>query len=426
MKRLVVTGLNHKTTPLELRERFALAPNRLPEALHNLMSSPDIHEGTILSTCNRVEIYTLETWHEGPHSPSLNFFEAYFGVPRLDLVSHLYRHVEEAAVEHLFSVAASLDSMIVGEPQILGQVKEAYTVAQREGAAGPVFHRLFTQALHVGKRVRHETDIGRHAVSVPYAAVELAKKVFDDVTGKCVVVIGRGDMSELALRHLANAGAGQLVVVGRCFGHACKFAKSIPGASARPYDRELRFLDSADIVLASTRAPHWLIDAPAVRELMRRRRNRLLLLIDISVPRVIDQAVNDIDNVYLFNIDHLQHLVAANYSLRLDAAAKARHLISQEVHEFMQWLAGRDLVPTIQAFREHLARLLDEEMKRTLGKLGPLEPQQRSAIEHFGRSLINKICHSPIHCLKNQQDPYSAAVFREALLKLFELEHTEH
>lgn len=424
MKQLVVTGLNHRTAPVGLRERFCVAKHQLADCLRELKRSPHIHECVILSTCNRVELYTLETPPEGQEVPTLEFFSTYFGVGRSDLLPHLYRYTQEQAVEHLFTVAASLDSMVIGEPQILGQVKQAYAAAQQAGATGPIFHRLFTQALHVGKRVRHETEIGRLAVSVPYAALELAKRIFEDVRGRRIVVIGRGEMSEVALRHLEKAGAGSLVVVGRCFGHACQFARKFAHAQARPYDESLHFLNDADIVLASTQAPHYLIRAEAVADLMRRRRNQLLLLIDISVPRVIEESVNEIENVYLFNIDHLQDVVDTNYKLRLEEAEKARSLVAHEVEEFFQWLDTRNLVPTIQAFRQHLEILLKEEIER-IGGRASLDTAQREIIESFGRSLINKISHQPISCLKKQNDPFAAAFVREALSQLFDLKNEQ-
>ncbi|MGC8741821.1 MAG: glutamyl-tRNA reductase [Candidatus Sumerlaeaceae bacterium] len=421
MKQLVVTGLNHRTAPVALRERLCVASQHLADSLRALRGHSAVHECAILSTCNRVELYTLETDETSTEQPAVAYLCHKFGIQAGDLLPHLYRYTAEKAVEHLFAVASSLDSMVVGEPQILGQVKDAYTAAQRAGVTGPIFHKLFSQALHVGKRVRHETEIGRLAVSVPYAALELVKKIFDDVQGRRIVVIGRGEMSELALRHLEKAGAGSVAVVGRCFGHACQFARRFANAEARPYDHALRFLDDADIVLASTQAPHYLVGKKAVHELMRRRRHRLLLFIDISVPRVVEESVNDIENVYLFNIDHLQDVVDSNYRLRLEEARKARDIIKMEMQEFMQWLEARDVVPTIQAFRRYLEDILSEEMRRTLGNGQLLDPAQRQLVENFGKALINKIGHRPITCLKNQSDPYDAAVVREALRQLFHL-----
>lgn len=425
MRQLVVTGLSHRTAPLQLRERLCVDNHHLAEALEQLRAQEGVDECIIVSTCNRVELYTLQSSEALPEQPSVAFLLSRFGVSRDELLPHLYCYLQEAAVEHLFTVAASLDSMIIGEPQILGQVKQAFAAAQQVGAAGPVLHRLFTQALHVGKRVRHETDIGRLAVSVPYAALELAKRVFDDVRGRNIVVIGRGEMSEVALRHLEKAGAASLVVVGKCFGHACQFARKFARAQARPYDESLKFLDDADIVLASTQAPHCLVRKQAVAELMRRRRNRLLLILDISVPRVVEEAVNDVENVYLFNIDHLQHVVGTNYQLRLEEAQKARALIEEEVREFRQWLDSRDVVPTIQAFRKYLEQILHEEIEQLARACGEDATDQRRLLESFGRTLINKISHRPITCLKNQQDPYSTAVVREALVRLFELDQRE-
>ncbi|MCX7963171.1 MAG: glutamyl-tRNA reductase [Candidatus Hydrogenedentota bacterium] len=421
---IVVTGLNHRTAPVELREQFAIPEAQLGEALEVLLAQNGVSEGVILSTCNRVELYTVES-ASGEKQGSASFFREFFHVAEHRYINHLYRLYDAAAVRHLFNVASSLDSMIVGEPQILGQVKQAFLRAQEVRATGPILNHLFTHALAVGKRARSETAVGTQAVSVPSAAVDLARTIFDRLEGKRVVVIGRGKMSELALRHLKRENVREVIVVGRCLGHAHRFAKEV-GASARPFDEALTFLDDADIVLASTRAPHMLLSAAAVRQLMRRRHNRLLLIVDISVPRVVDPAVNDLENVYLFNIDHLEEIVAENYRLRLEEARKAGALIEEETAEFLEWFNSRQVVPTIQAFREYLETVRREEVQRVLSDLSRFTPEQRELIEQFSRALVNKIAHTPTVRLKSAPDPETASQFSAALQALFDLQERQN
>lgn len=426
MSHIIVIGVNHRTADVGLRERFALSSKRVPAALAALQSQEGVKECVVLSTCNRVEIYTVERVADSSSPLAAHrFLSDFFAIPLSEFVSHLYMHKDEHAVRHLFLVTASLDSMVVGEPQILGQVKEAFGLAQREGTTGPVFHRLFNHALHVGKRVRTETEIGRFAVSVPYAALELAKQVFPSLENKRIVVIGRGKMSEVAVRHFQNAGVGELIVVGRCFGHACQFAQKMGDATARPYDQNLTFLDDVDIVLASTQAPHFLIEASAVEALMKRRRGEPLLLIDISVPRVIEEEAGNVNNVLLYNIDHLEGIVKKNYSLRQSHASQALKIIEEELGEFRRWLASRNLVPTIRAFHKYLEALCEEELRRVFGKSNGHSPEQREAIERFAHGLIRKIRHQPVSYLKSINDPYMAAHVREAFEKLFDLKDAD-
>jgi glutamyl-tRNA reductase len=418
---IVVTGLNHRTAPVELREQFAVSETNLAEALQTLLALPGVREAVILSTCNRVELYTLEDGNHATGCGSASFFHQFFHVDESLYTSQVYRLYDAKAVEHLFSVSASLDSMIVGEPQILGQVKEFFQKARLAGATGTVFNTLFARAIAVGKRARTETGIGELAVSVPYAAVELARTVFDSLKGKSVAILGRGKMSELVSRHLRRTGVERLYAVGRCPQNAEEFAARI-GALPVPFDEDLRFLDQVDILICSTRAPHPLVHAVAVQKAMTRRRNHLLFMVDISVPRVVDPAVNDIENVYLFNIDHLERIVAENSRLRLEEARKVAGMIEEETRLFMEWVDSREVVPTIRAFREHLETLRTDEISRILRNYEGFAPEQRELIEQFSKALIQKIGHVPTVRLKNADAPGKAAQFSTALKHLFDLE----
>lgn len=424
MMRIIATGLNHHTAPVELRERFALRRDELPEALQLLYSQPGIREAVILSTCNRVELYTVEEEEEAPDGASASFFQRYFDIEPSHYMKHLYQLDSDKAVRHLFSVAGSLDSMIVGEPQILGQVKEFFLNAQAAGTCGRILNALFSRALGVGKRIRSETGIGQLAVSVPYAAVELARKVFDSLDGKSVSLVGRGEMSEVTALNLKRFGVKAIYAVNRDMDNAIQFAERIQGLP-QLYDESLEFLLHTDIVVASTRAPHPVITKDALQRIMARRRNRLLLLIDISVPRVIDPAVEKLPNVYLFNIDHLETMVAENTRLRLEEARKAAPLIEEQVDGFMEWLASLNVVPTIRAFREHLETLRSVEVSRVLKDYQNFTPEQRELVEEFSRALINKIGHLPTVKLKAAQSPERARHLSSILRHLFDLESSD-
>lgn len=425
MMQIVATGLNHRTAPVELRERFAIGHAHLASALQTLFSQPGVEEAVILSTCNRVELYTIEHGETTAATRgSASFFSEFFQVEEHQYINHLYRLYDEKAVRHLFSVASSLDSMIVGEPQILGQVKEHFLRAQAGGTTGRIFNNLFSRALSVGKRVRTETAIGEMAVSVPYAAVELARKVFDSLRGKNIALLGRGKMSELTARHLSNSGVEGVYAVNRDHDRAVEFAARVGGAPV-VFDEQLEFLLHVDILLCSTCAPHHLITLDRLKKLMARRRNRMLLMIDTSVPRAIDPAADELDEVYLFNIDHLQNMVAENRRLRLEESRKASSLIEEELQSFLEWLGSLDVIPTIRAFRDYLETLRADELARWLKKLEGMEPAQREIVEQFSRSLVQKIGHLPTTRLKAAPDPEKATQYGDILRHLFGLERSD-
>lgn len=423
---IVATGFNHRTAPIELRERFAVPDRRLGEALEKLRGHAGVEEAAILSTCNRVELYTLEeTTSPGSPSGSASFFGEFFGVEEHAYINQLYRLFDDNAVRHLFRVASSLDSMIVGEPQILGQVKEAFIRAQVEGATGRVLNNMFSRALAVGKRVRTETGVGELAVSVPYAAVELAKQEFESLRGCSVALVGRGEMSELTARYLQRAGADPIVVVHRSKSHAMSFASRIGGVP-RQFDDSLDFLIEPDIFIVSTDAPHHLVSMDAVRAVATQRgRGRTLLIIDISVPRAVDPAVGDVAGVKLFNVDHLETMIYDNREARQEEGHKAECIVENEVRSFVDWLASLDIVPTIRAFRDYLETVREAEIERWVKKFNGISPEQRKTLEQFSKALINKIGHRPTTKLKGVGDPDEALHQSDVLRHLFGLERGE-
>ncbi len=433
MKQIVATGLNHRTAPVELREKFAVAPAEIAAALESLLAQPGVQEAVIVSTCNRVEIYSVEDAMEPesaaetgeiPCRGTASFFSEFFQVEPGQYINHLYRLYDEKAVRHLFTVAAGLDSMLVGEPQILGQVKDAFACAQTGGATGPVLNGLFNRTLAAAKRARTETGIGQNAVSVPYAAVELAKRVFDSLKGKSVALLGRGEMCEATAVHLTRAGVENVYAVNRRMDDAVDFAKKIGGVPLE-YRQDLDFLMHADILVCGTRAEHPLVTREALHAVMSRRRNRLLLLVDISVPREIDPSCNELPNVYLFNVDHLEGMVTENKRVRVEEARKAASLLEQEVAAFWDWYGSLNVVPTIVAFRDHLETLREGELKRVFGEYAGWSPEQRETVEQFSRALINKIGHLPTVKLKNADDAERASHYSGILRHLFELEKKE-
>lgn len=421
MTQFVATGLNYRSAPVELRERFAITESDLPAALESLCNSPSVHEAVILSTCNRVEFYTVE---DRDSQATTEFINRHYNIPPAEYADHTYRYTDEKAVRHLLSVAASLDAMIVGEPQILGQVKDQFLRAQAAGSTGRILNQLFSRALAFGKRVRTETAIGQLAVSVPYAAVELAKKVFDSLNGKTAALLGRGKMSELTALHLRRAGVSHVYVVNRDYDNAVEFARKVDGMPIL-YDDELSFLLHSDILICSTRAPHHLVTPAPLKTIMSRRRNRMLFLVDISVPRRIDPAVSELENVYLFNIDNLENIVDENRRLRMDEARKASALIEGEVEQFLAWTSSLKVVPTIRAFREHLDSVRAEVEGSLLGDYEGFTPEQRERIEQFSRTLINKIGHFPTVRLKESPSDEQAVGYSKALRDLFDLEVEE-
>lgn len=403
--KFLLTGLNHRTAPVEVREKIAFDERTLPDALSNLKKCPGVVEGVILSTCNRVEVSI--TADDGADATAAvdGFIADTRSVERTWVSPYLYHYDGPEAIRHLFRVASSLDSMVVGEPQILGQLKSAYAVAKEHGSVSGFLDLVMTRAFNVAKRVRSETEIGASAVSVSYAAVELAREIFGDLQGKRALVIGAGKMAESAARHLRRAGVSEILVTNRTRARAEALAEDC-GGKVLEYERFEDTVPQVDIVLASSGAPHYILTKEQMRGVMSRRRNRPMFLIDIAVPRNIEPKVNELDSVFLYDIDDLGKVVDSNLKGRIKVAEDAEDIIREEVERMMARLKTRAVAPTIVSLQEKLEGLRQGEIERLRGKLGTLTPQQEEAIEALTRGLVSKIAHGPISELrKSSEDP---------------------
>jgi glutamyl-tRNA reductase len=391
-----ITGLNHTTAPVEVRERLAFDAASLPDALHALKRKPGFLEGMILSTCNRVEIAVAAD--DG--AASVDEFLAEVRLVSREWISpYLYRFDDRAAIQHLFRVASSLDSMVVGEPQILGQLKAAWEIARAEGAVSGFLDGLLMRAFNVAKRVRTETDIGSNAVSVSFAAVELAREIFGQLRDKTVMVVGAGKMSEAAARHLHRCGASRILVTNRTEERAHEMAQVFNGEVV-PYTDFVAALPGVDIVLASSAAPHYILTKEQMKKVIEARRNKPVFVIDIAVPRNIDPAVNELDNVFLYDIDDLQRVVANNLQHRKEVANQAELIVEEEVEQMIARLKTREVAPVIVGLQEQLERVRQAELTRMRSRLGQLTPQQEEALEALTKAIINKIAHGPISELR--------------------------
>lgn len=391
--KLVLAGINHRTAPVDLREKLAFRTEDVPVALA-AMQAGGAKEAIILSTCNRVELMTAIE-EDTAATTMIDLLLSAHSVPADSIRSHLYVYEQGAAIRHLFRVASSLDSMIVGEPQILGQLKQAYALAREHGAVGTVLDTVVTRAFNVAKRIRTETEIGQSAVSVPYAAVELAKQIFGSLQRKRVLVVGAGKMSEATARHLLRAGASRLAITNRTAARAQQVAEAF-GGELIPYEQFPHSLSEIDIVIASSSAPGYVLDFEHVRRAIEVRRNQPMFLIDIAVPRNIDPDVNRIEHAFLYDIDDLQGVAARNLRSRIEVAEQAENIVSEEVARLEARLRERDIAPTIVSLQEQLEQIRGEAMARYRPRLGPLTPEQENALEAMTRAIINKVAHGPI------------------------------
>ena len=392
MNQIVIAGTSHHIAPLDFRERLSFSESQLTEAFQLLREHPDIQEATILSTCNRVEVYAVTHRKDGC-AVLFDFLSNYHQIEPQQLDKFTYSHQNLDAVRHLFNVTASLDSMVVGEPQILGQVKEAYAQSLTAGATGDILNRLFTKALSVGKRVRTETNIAAGAVSISYAAVELAKKIFQSLENKTVAIIGAGEMSELTAQHLVKNNVSKVIVANRTYQRAVDIAKKFNGIPLA-YDADLSFLVEADIVISSTDAPHYLIDRHSLAEIMRQRKHRYMFLIDIAVPRDIDPEVSKVDNAFLYNIDDLEMVVASNLKDRGHEAEIAVQIVKEEVVKFQSQLQAFEVNPTIKALHQQFQEVVSKELDVCLDK-AKLTPKQQKTVEAMTQAIIKKLLHQP-------------------------------
>jgi glutamyl-tRNA reductase len=415
-----VAGLSHRNAPVALREQLAVEDDKLRELLQDVHATGVLREAVLLSTCNRVELYAVA---EAPGEARAAVFRRlcrYRGIDPASVESGLYTHEDEDAVRHAFRVAASLDSMMIGEPQILGQVKDAFALAQACEVVGPALHTLFTQAFTVAKKVRTETQIGRHAVSVAFAAVELAKKIFTTLAGKSVLLLGAGKMSELAARHLVEQGAFPIYVVNRTWARAQELARSLAG-TAVPFDELATAMAAVDIVLASTAATSPVVTREAVQRVMQARRGRPLFFIDIAVPRDVEAGVSALPDVYCYDIDALRQVVDANIRERAREAQRAESLVEREVARFAARLRDVEVIPTIVSLRERLEEIRLGEVRKTLARLPEASPDTRAAIDALSSAIVNKILHAPITKLRESSRAGASRSWLELVHELFAL-----
>jgi glutamyl-tRNA reductase len=417
--KLFLTGLNHRTAPVEVRERLAFEEQGLPAALGTLTKHPGMLEGMILSTCNRVEI-TVAAEENADADAVEHFLADAHSVEHSWMSPYLYRHDGPDAIRHLFRVASSLDSMIVGEPQILGQLKHAYATAKECGAISGFLDLVLTRAFNVAKRVRSETDIGQSAVSVSYAAIELAREIFGSLDGKRVLVVGAGKMSESAARHLRRAGVSEILVTNRTRERAIAMAEEFQGRVI-DYESFSQCMPDVDIVIASSGAPNYIITREQMRAVIGKRKNRPMFLIDIAVPRNIEPQVNDLANVFLYDIDDLDRVVESNVKGRVEVAVEAEDIIREEVDRMVLRLKTREVTPTIVSLQEQLELWRTAEIERQRGKLGGLSEQQEEAIQAITRGLVNKIAHGPITELRRQAADPGGTHVMGVIRKLFRL-----
>ncbi len=418
---IIVVGLSHKTAPVAVRETVAFAPENMQQPLEQMRALPAVNEAIIVSTCNRVELYAASTDGAAAVVQLKHFLADYHQLNLADLESHLYAKRGEEAICHVFEVASSLDSMVIGEPQILGQIKTAYGYAADCKTAGLILNRFLHKAFSVAKRVRTETNIAGNAVSVSFAAVELARKIFGSIEGKTVMLIGAGEMCELAAKHFINNGVTRVLVTNRTFARAEKLAAEFSGQPIL-FENFKDQLHQADIVLSSTGANTFIISSEQVSDALRLRKNRPMFFIDIAVPRDIDPRVNDLSNVYLYDVDDLQGVVNANMKERYKEAELAQQIITHEIGQFTTWMAGLDVVPTIVALRQQVDALRQAEVEKTFASLKHLSDSDRKAINAMSMALINKILHPPTKALKQAQKDSNAQPYVDALQTLFELE----
>ena len=417
---LFVAGLSHRTAPVELREQLALEEDKIREILADLTGRGLLDEVMILSTCNRVEVYGVAAVPGEARSAAFGRLGIHRGLAWRDLEPLLYTVTGEEAALHAFRVAASLDSMVLGEPQILGQVKDAFALAQSAGAAGPVLHALMSQAFSAAKRVRSETEVGRLAVSISYAAVELARKIFEGLAGKAVLLVGAGEMSELAARHLVDQGALPLYVTNRTWSRAQELARGLGGIPV-PFDQMPATLGMVDIVITSTAAPEPIVTAAHARAALAARRGRPLFFIDIAVPRNVEPAVNDVENVFCYDVDDLRSVVEANLKERQREAVRAQALLEREVAKFAERLQDLEVVPTIVSLRDKLEAIRRAELQRALGRLPAADEETRRVMESLSQSIVNKMLHAPMVKLKDSSRAGHGRRWTEMISELFGL-----
>jgi glutamyl-tRNA reductase len=419
---LLLVGISHRTAPVELRERLDFHTRGVDQALRSLAARAATREAAILSTCNRAEVYSACEDVAAARTALVDFICDFHGVDEAMVRPHVYDLSDVDAARHLFRVAAGLDSLVVGEPQILGQVKEAHTVATSAHLSGPILNRLFHLSFGVGKRVRTETGLGSGAVSVSFAAVALSKKIFGDLKGRSVLVIGAGEMGKLTALHMKSQGVHHVTIVSRTMAHAARTAEAIGGASAAPWDEMDTLLGTADIVITATGAASPILTKAHVEAVMRPRRSRPLFLIDIAMPRDVEPAAGEIEEVFLYNIDDLQATVRENLARRASEVTRAETIVGDEVEKFARWLRSRGAIPTVVALRQRFESIRRAELERLASTL---PPETRNRVDDITRLIVEKLLLTPTEQIKSAGDSDTAVAYAEALTRLFALERQQ-
>lgn len=419
--RVLLVGLSHHTAPVELRERLAFTKAMLPQALAELSRLDAMSEVVLLSTCNRTEVYSASPDPDAARHTLVQFLACSRGLGDARVLEpHLYTRADADAARHLFRVAAGLDSLVVGEPQIFGQVKDAFAAASSAGVTGPTLNKLFPASFVVGKRVRSETALGEGAVSVSYAAVSLARKIFGNLAGLNVLLVGAGEMSRLTAEHLRGHDVQCITVASRTFDHARELAEEV-GGTAIEWDRLDAALAASDIVVTATGSAEPVLTRARVVAAIGARRRRPLFVIDIAVPRDVEASVGDLEQVFLYNVDDLEAIVADNLARREAEVARAEAIVAEELARFVAWLRARQAVPTVVALRQRFEAIRQHELRRLEPKLAQLSPEARGRVDEITRLIVEKLLLTPTEQLKALDDHQAVAAYTDALTRLFSL-----
>lgn len=420
MSNIILIGTNHKAAPVELREKLAFSNDETIAALQLLKNDPDIREALVFSTCNRTEIlYVPESGDQV--DKIIRFIADHKQISKDRFSSSLYIHKGDDAIRHLFRVASSLDSMVVGEPQILGQIKQAYRTAVKESASGVLLNRMMHKSFSIAKKVRRETGIGDNAVSISYAAIELAGKIFSDLSQKSVMLLGAGEMAELAVEHLISNKVKKIVVANRTFKNAVTLAQKFNG-QAVSFEERVDSLQEVDIIISSTGATEYVMTKKQVKAAMKKRQHNTLFFIDIAVPRDIDPKINDVANAYVYDIDDLKNIVESNIEQRGKETVKAERFIEEAVVKFRQWLEGLAIVPTIKALNEKMADIVEVECQKTLSHLRHLSQKDVAAIRRMTQAIASRTIHDPILFLRNTGEHRDDSLYLNVTQQLFNLD----
>ena len=418
---LFLLGVTHRTAPIELRERLDFSSRDISVAVAKLYSRTTTAESVVLSTCTRSELYILTENIGKARDDLVSFLSEYHQLPGELFVPHLFARENSEVVHHLYRVAAGLDSLVLGEPQVLGQVKEAFSIASEKQCSGPFLNRLFHSAFAVGKRVRTETELGAGAVSVSFAAVQLARKIFGSLKDRRVLVMGAGEMGKLTAKHLRSQGVGEIAITSRTMGPVKQIAEAVDGTPVA-WTELTKELARADIVVAATGSPNLTLTRKDITSVMGPRRRGPLFIIDITIPRNVEPEAGDLEQVFLFNIDDLQIIVQENLSRRSSEIQKAEEIVNEEVHRFTSWRRSRGAVPTIVALRKHAEAIRRSELQRLDGQLSGLDPAARKRVEEVTRLIVEKLLIGPTEQLKELPDEETQIAYTEAVRRLFGLQ----